>query len=78
MTAPRVVLVVKKTPYSRYVEDEDDPEVRRLVKKKDPSVEMWISSHREHVVTLAVVERALKDLGVRVWKLPIRVEDLLV
>jgi len=69
VSPPRVVLVVKKTPYSRYVEDENDPEVRRLVKKKDPSVAMWVSSHREHVVTLAVVERALKDLGARVWKL---------
>ncbi|HEX4338503.1 MAG TPA: NAD(+)/NADH kinase [Polyangiaceae bacterium] len=69
MSGPRVVLVVKKTPYSRYVEDERDPEVRRLVKKKDPSVAVWVSSHREHVVTLAVVERALKALGARVWKL---------
>jgi NAD+ kinase len=69
VSGPRVVLVVKKTPYSRYVEEENDPEVRRLVKKKDPSVAMWVSSHREHVVTLAVVERALKDLGARVWKL---------
>ena len=69
MTGPRVVLVVKKTPYSRYVEEENDPEVRRLVKKRDPSVAMWVSSHREHVVTLAVVERALRDLGARVWRL---------
>jgi len=69
VSGPRVVLVVKKTPYSRYVEDENDPEIRRLVKKKDPSVAMWVSSNREHVVTLAVVERALRDLGARVWKL---------
>ena len=69
MTAPRVILVVKKTPYSRYVDDEHDPEVRRLVERKDPSVAMWVQSHREHVATLAVVERALAKLGARVWKL---------
>jgi NAD+ kinase len=69
VSAPRVVLVVKKTPYSRYVEDENDPEVLRLVNRKDPSVAMWVSSHRAHVATLSVVERALKARGARVWKL---------
>jgi NAD+ kinase len=69
VTSPRVILVVKKTPYSRYVEDEHDPQVRRLVARRDPSVAVWVSSHREHLATLAVVERTLRDLGARVWKL---------
>ncbi|HEX7671676.1 MAG TPA: NAD(+)/NADH kinase [Polyangiaceae bacterium] len=69
MTAPRVVVVVKRTLYSRHVEDEDDPEVRRLLDRHDPSVAGWHTGHREHVATLAAVKRALEELGARVWVL---------
>jgi NAD+ kinase len=69
MTAPRVVVVVKRTPYTRYVEEEKDPEVVRLLRRRDPSVARWVAAHREHVATLAEVERALKKLGARVWVL---------
>lgn len=69
MTAPRVVVVVKRTLFSRYVEEENDPEVVRLIKRRDPSVAHWVRAHREHVSTLRVVERALKRLGARAWVL---------
>lgn len=67
--APRVVVVVKRTLYSRHVEDEDDPEVRRLLRRRDPSVARWHTAHREHVATLAAVRRTLEQLGARVWVL---------
>ena len=67
--APRVVVVVKRTPFGRYVEEEGDPEVVRLIKKRDPSVARWVRAHREHLGTVAVVERALKKLGARAWML---------
>ncbi len=69
VTVPRVILVVKRTPYARYVEEESDPEVRRLVRRRDPSVAVWVESHREHVATLAEVSRVLKKLGAKVWLL---------
>lgn len=69
MTAPRVLVVVKRTPFSRYVEEENDPEVVRLIRKRDPSVAQWVRAHREHQSTLAVVERALKKVGARAWVL---------
>jgi NAD+ kinase len=69
VTAPRVVVVVKRTPFSRYVEEENDPEVVRLIQRRDPSVAQWVRAHREHVSTLRVVERALKKLGARAWVL---------
>jgi NAD+ kinase len=69
VTAPRVVVVVKRTPFSRYVEEENDPEVVRLIKRRDPSVAQWVRAHREHVSTLRVVERALKKIGARAWVL---------
>jgi NAD+ kinase len=69
MTLPRVVVVVKRTLYSRYVEEEADPEIIRLIRKRDPSIAQWVHAHREHVSTLAVVERALKRIGARAWVL---------
>lgn len=69
MTAPRVVVVVKRTPFGRYVEEERDPEVVRLIKQRDPSVRRWVRAHREHLSTVAVVEKALKKLGARAWVL---------
>ncbi len=69
MTVPRVIVVVKKTHYGRYVEDERDPEVIRLLRRRDPTVTTWKQSHREHTATLAAVERALKKRGARVWVL---------
>jgi NAD+ kinase len=67
MSSPRVAVVVKRSSYGRYVEDENDPEVRRLLAKRDPTVARWRESHREHVATLKEVERALKALGARAW-----------
>ena len=47
---------VVEDPYSRYVEDENDRSAGSCSAKTRRSV--WVSSHREHVATLAVVERA--------------------
>jgi NAD+ kinase len=51
------------------VEEENDPEVVRLIKRRDPSVAQWGRAHREHLSTLRVVERALKQIGARAWVL---------
>src|SRR5262249_19628501 len=67
VTAPRVIVVVKRTHYGKYVEEERDPEVRRLLRRRDPSVARWVESHKEHVATLAEVESVLASHGARVW-----------
>lgn len=69
MSKPRVVVLVKRSLYRRHVEEEMDPEVIRLLRKKDPSVENWVKAHREHEATLAEVESALSELGARAWVL---------
>jgi NAD+ kinase len=66
---PRVVVVSKRTPYGRFVEEEHDPHVLRLIKRKDPSVARWKPAHDAHVATLRLVERTLKRLGARPWVL---------
>ena len=65
MSRPHVIVVGKRTSYQRFVEDEQDPRARSLVKKRDPSVAMWLDSHRDHLRTMEEVERVLDREGAK-------------
>lgn len=65
----RVVVVAKRTDYSRFVAEQQDPHAVGLIKGRHASVAHWKKEEREHVRTLAVIERTLKRLGVRAWVL---------
>ncbi|MBK7581220.1 MAG: NAD(+)/NADH kinase [Myxococcales bacterium] len=65
MNGARVIVVVKRSSYARFVEDEGDPRAKLLLKKKDPSVARWRESHREHTLTVEAVLDALAKLGAR-------------
>ena len=69
LTGARVVVLAKRSEYSRYVEEEHDPHVLRLLKMRHPSVARWRSAHAAHTKTLEAVERTLKRLGARPWVL---------
>ena len=66
MSVPRVIVVSKRTPYQRYVEQERDPRAVRLLRKRDPSVAYWPEADRDHARTLEDVERVLDRMGARV------------
>jgi NAD+ kinase len=63
VTAPRVIVVAKRTSYQRIVEEEGDPRVRQLVQKKDPAVRTWMDAHEEHKRTLETVMKELSRVG---------------
>ncbi len=65
MKAPRVIVVVKRSAYRRFVEDEGDPRARQLLRQKDPTVAHWVEAHDEHLRTVETVERSLEKLGAR-------------
>ncbi|MFO0564401.1 MAG: NAD(+)/NADH kinase [Polyangiaceae bacterium] len=65
MSDDRVIVVVKRSSYTRFIEEEGDPRAKALLEKKDPSVARWMESHYEHTRTLETVLAALDDLGVR-------------
>ena len=65
MSRPHVIVVGKRTAYMRFVEDEQDPRARGLIKKRDPSVATWLASHREHTRTMEEVERVLDRIGAK-------------
>jgi len=63
MTAPRVAVVQKRTTYRKFVMEEHDPLLARLLRKHDPTVVRLKSSHEAHEETVREVEAALDALG---------------
>ena len=63
VTAPRVIVVAKRTSYQRIVEEEGDPRVSQLVEAKDPAVRTWVHAHEEHKRTLETVMKELSRVG---------------
>jgi NAD+ kinase len=63
--APRVVIVVKRTAYGRFVQEKHDPRLTRLIRKEDPSIRRLVESHAEHERTTAEVHRAVLQLGIK-------------
>jgi NAD+ kinase len=66
MSKARVIVVAKRTPYTKYVEEERDPRAVRLLRRRDPSVAYWPEAHREHARTLESTVNVLERLGARV------------
>lgn len=63
---PRVVVVAKRTAYSRFVVDERDPRAKALLRRRDPAVKNWTTAHREHMETLETVLAVLERAGTQV------------
>ena len=63
---PKVVVIVKRTAFRLFVEEERDERITRLLKKNDPAVRRMRRSHEEHERTLAEMGATLDRLGVDV------------
>jgi NAD+ kinase len=63
--APRVLVVVKRTAYGRFVEKERDPRLTRLIRADDPSIRRLVESHAEHARTTEEVHDAIARLGIK-------------
>ncbi len=48
----RVIVVVKRTAYRLFVEEEQDERIARLLRKNDPTVRKMRRSHDEHEATI--------------------------
>lgn len=62
----RVIVVAKRTAYTRFVVEGRDPRAKLLIRRHDPSVAHWASAHADHQRTLETVERVLERAGVQV------------
>ncbi len=63
---PRVEVVLKRSSWRKWVEEENDPHVRRLIAADDETVRRMRPGHREHAETVEEVRRALQTLGATV------------
>lgn len=61
---PRVIVVAKRSSYSRLTAGDVDQRARVLLKKGDPAVRKWKPAHEAHVRTLEKVRAALDAIGV--------------
>jgi NAD+ kinase len=61
---PRVCVVLKRSSWRKWVEEEADPRIARLLAANDETVRRMRRSHRDHVETIDEVRAALHALGV--------------
>jgi NAD+ kinase len=62
-TAPRVAVVLKRSSWRKWVEEDKDPRVKRLLDAGDETVKRMRPSHGEHLETVDEVRRAFEALG---------------
>jgi NAD+ kinase len=58
----RVAVIQKRTTYRKFVVEEHDPLLARLLRRRDPTVLRIRSSHEAHEETVIEVDRALDEL----------------
>lgn len=59
----KIAVVQKRTTYRKFVVEEHDPLLARLLRRQDPAVVRLRSSHEAHEETVREVDRALETLG---------------
>jgi NAD+ kinase len=59
----KIAVVQKRTTYRKFVVEEHDPLLARLLRRHDPTVMRLRSSHEAHEETVREVDRALDQLG---------------
>jgi NAD+ kinase len=60
----KVIVVAKRSSYSRLTDGDVDQRAQLLIERGDPAVRKWIPAHEQHVRTLDLVEKALARFGV--------------
>lgn len=59
----KVAVIQKRTTYRKFVVEEHDPLIARLLRRQDPTVARLRASHEAHEETVREVERALDEIG---------------
>jgi NAD+ kinase len=61
--APRVLVVLKRSSWRKWIEEERDARIERLVAAEDETVRRMRPGHQAHIETIEEVRRALSELG---------------
>jgi NAD+ kinase len=60
---PRVCVVLKRSSWRKWVEEENDVRITRLLEAGDETVRRMRPGHEDHIATVEEVRRALAELG---------------
>jgi NAD+ kinase len=60
----KIIVVTKKTSYSKYILDQNDEETKLLISDNNPAVAQWISSHDSHMRTLDYVVNEIQKQNI--------------
>ncbi len=63
MARPKIAVVQKRTTYRKFVVEEHDPLIARLLRRHDPTVGRLRSSHEAHEETVRELDDALAAIG---------------
>jgi NAD+ kinase len=63
--APRVCVVLKRSSWQKWVEEESDPRVAALLEADDETVRRIRPAHADHTETIDELRRAVAELGVQ-------------
>jgi len=63
---PRVLVVYKKDAYQQYLQDQRDPRLRQLLRRRHPDVVDMQRAHAVHEAALNAVELALRAMPIEV------------
>lgn len=61
--APRVLVVLKRSSWRKWMEEERDARIERLIAAEDETVRRMRPGHQAHMETIEEVRRALYELG---------------
>ncbi|HEX8792080.1 MAG TPA: NAD(+)/NADH kinase [Polyangiaceae bacterium] len=61
--APRVLVVLKRSSWRKWIEEERDARIERLIAAEDETVRRMRPGHQAHTETIEEVRRALSELG---------------
>lgn len=61
--APRVLVVLKRSSWRKWIEEERDARIERLIAAEDETVRRMRPGHQAHMETIEEVRRALFELG---------------
>ena len=64
-SAPRVLVIYKKSAYQLYILERKNPLVQKLLREGDPAVSRLRQAHDAHLASVARARRALARLGAR-------------
>jgi NAD+ kinase len=62
-------VVAKRSAYGRFLDEGEDPRIRQLLRRGDPSVRRWQKAHNDHVRTIERVQETLDQYGAVSWVL---------